>query len=222
MTKQQLTAPTIRHPPQIPAELSPDFLSAYATSTREAAEQAMKSLDTATNWALTLSLGILASVLNSSLIKGSALIGSEHLLLLSIVAAGYPMLTHFGIRAAKCYINIVRFAKLEREALKCNLLLEDGSPEVFKAALTTYHLNWKSPIRPWRIFMKVLLEFGFAYLFAIISFSFYFVSRGLKDDSNLPLIGALTLIPVLVELGIFSHSPYIKDPEPDHHSGKLS
>ncbi|MHB8744520.1 MAG: hypothetical protein ACYC9L_15555 [Sulfuricaulis sp.] len=200
---------------------TPEFLNAYATSAREAAEQAVKSLDTSINWALTLTLGILAFVVNSSVERGG-FAANKGVLLLAITAAGFPMLLHFGIRAAKNYINTVRFAKLEREALKCNLLLENGSPKTFTTALTHYHLCWKSPIGPCRIILKVLFEFGFSYLFALLMCTFWFISREIQNESYLRLTVVLAIIPMLIEVRIFSHSPYIKDYAPDENARKLS
>ena len=206
------------------ADISSDFLNEYATSARQAAEQAMKSLDTANNWGLTLSLailGILASMLGSPLLKGGAVTDIERVLLLVIVAAALPMLVHFGIRAAKSYINIVRFAKLEREALKCNLRLEDGSDDALRSAIIKYHLKWKSPIGRFTILKKVVFEFGFSYEILIIMFCFYAASRGLAFAECLAIL-LLALFVSGAELWNFSVSPYIRDPELDDESQKIS
>lgn len=203
------------------AHVTDAFLNAYASSCRNAAEQALKSLDSAINWALTLTLSLLAFVVNAGVIKG--LPNPEAaLLLLVVIATGFPMLVHFSIRAAKNYLNVIRFAKLEREALKCNLRIEGESKSEFLAALHNYHVGWKGPIGASRIVGKVLFEFGFFYLLAIVGGMFWYIARNVNESVYWVLVLVSAFVPILVELSIFSHSPYIKDGVPDSDARKLS
>lgn len=198
------------------------FLTAYASSSRQAAEQALKSLDSSTSWAVTFTLGILAFAINATVVSPNVT-SAGRLLVLAIVSMGFPMLVHFGIRAAKSYINIVRFAKLEREALKCCLQIEDGSAENLIKSLQLYHLAWRSPINRGRIVFKVLFEFGFFYLIAFLIVLAYFIVRDIPDLWQSWLVFVLlTVIAILLEVLNFSHSPYIKETVPDGDSTTLS
>lgn len=197
------------------------FLNAYASSCRNAAEQALKSLDSAINWALTLTLALLAFVVNTGVIKELPNTQAA-LLLLVVIATGFPMLVHFGIRAAKNYLNVIRFAKLEREALKCNLSIEGESKSRFLVAVHNYHVGWKGPIRASRIAGKVLFEFGFFYLLALAGGMFWYVARNVNESVYWVLVLVSAFVPILIEISIFSHSPYIKDSVPDADAGKLS
>lgn len=193
------------------------FLNAYVGSTRQAAEQSLKSLDASINWALTSTLGVLAFVINAFVIKGSAE-PDDRGFLMAILGTSLAMLVHFAIRASKNYLNIVRFAKLEREALKCSLKLEGSTADQLRTTVLKYHIDWASPLGIGSITRKVLFEFGFMYMLAFVGFMFWFVAQGSNPEKQwIWIVVALaTTIAVLIEILIFSHSPYIKHIELDH------
>ena len=130
------------------------------------------------------------------------------------------MIVHFAIRSAKNYLNIVRFAKLEREALKCNLKINSGSPKNFLDAVEKYHISWRSPLAVSTIVKKVIFEFGFLYIFGFVCFMYWVVARALPDEKiwNSWIVFLAVALSSSIEIGMFSHSPYIRDPAPDHDS----
>jgi hypothetical protein len=202
--------------PADPWDPSDAFLNAYIGSTRQAAEQSLKSLDASINWALTSTLGVLAFVINAFVIKGSAE-PDDRGFLMAILGTSLAMLVHFAIRASKNYLNIVRFAKLERETLKCTLRFKGATSDHLRKIVFKYHVNWASPLGIGTITRKVLFEFGFMYMLAFVSFMFWFVAQGSSPDKHWVwiVVALVTTIAVLVEVLIFSHSPYIKHIELD-------
>jgi hypothetical protein len=196
--------------------LTDQFLNAYASSTRQAAEQSLKSLDTSTNWALTATLGIIAFVVNALVIKSPVNLETCELLLI-ILGVGFCMLAHFGVRAGKCYLNVIRFAKLEREALLLNLRLESQTADSVLDAIEKYHISWRSPLYPSVILRKVLFELGFLYLAIFMGIAYWFVSDLLPAAKSwiCAVVLLVSAMVISIELTIFSRSPYIAKPAPN-------
>ena len=160
-----MTDPKIEplNPVQIESATIPTepMLNVYANSTRQAAEQSLKSLDASINWALTLTLAELAFVVNEVIVKGAASVDERILdLVLAAIGLGGAMCFHFSIRAAKNYLNLIRFSKLEREAIRCNFKIGSYSVEHLMRAIQSYHIEWRSPLGLRVIAKKVLFEFG--------------------------------------------------------------
>jgi hypothetical protein len=73
---------------------------------------------------------------------------------LLLVGGAASILVHFGIRMTKAYINIIRFAAIERICLQ--YMLDDSEADseqssrsqykIIEKTISEYHINWKSPI----------------------------------------------------------------------------
>lgn len=193
-------------------------LNAYANTARQAAEQSLKSLDMAVNWALTMTLAVLAFTLNLSVVMADSLKVHQRLELLMIIALCACILNHFSIRAAKSYLNVVRFSKLEREAVRLNLEIKPFSPTRFKKVVATYHLEWRSPLKGKTILRKILFELGFFYLALFLGILYIYVAKEVLSVEASKVICITAAIPLmcLAELVSFVRSPYMKDGIPNH------
>ena len=146
-----------------------DVVGAYLNSTRQAAEAALASLNTAVNWSLTLTLGVMAFTIQFIFSENATGFPTLFFSLL-ILAVTMAMIAHFAIRTAKGYINVVRFAALERAAL-AQIMISSSIPldeklrsyTNFAEFVQTYHMLWKSPVSLPVVFRKVLFEFGYLY-----------------------------------------------------------
>ncbi len=78
--------------------------------------------------------------------------------------------THFGIRSAKGYANVIRFSLIHRSIIQKRLQLPDVPSHAelkHLIDLYLYNVRWALPIRRADVFNKVLFEFGFGYLLSI-------------------------------------------------------
>jgi uncharacterized membrane protein len=197
-------------------EISEAFVLSYVEITRDAAEQALKSLDSSINWAVTVTLAVAAFVINA-VVRNQNLVADDLTVLIAVLSVTFCIVWHFSIRTAKSYLNLVRFAKLEREALKCRLQLEVTGGAQLREMIEKYHVSWISPLPEWKIVTKVLFEFGYIYLLFFILLLSWFAARQLPPEKW--YVGGFAMILVLValilELFQFSHSPYLKNVQPD-------
>lgn len=198
-------------PQRINFEDSEPSLLSYLNLTRQAAEAALTNLNSSINWALTLIIGVIAFVAQS--ISGSP---SDNILALAllILAVSLLMLVHFGVRTAKSYLNLLRFSLLEAATLR-HLLDGNNKAAPIRNSIKLYHLQWHRPITNGRIISKILFEFGFFYLFIIITCLYgYIVNLLWLKESNAVIVVLITFsVPIFIsiELLIFANSPYIQN-----------
>lgn len=192
-------------------EISESVVCAYISSMREAAEQSLKSLDSSINWALTSTMATLAFSI-SAIIENVRMDGDVIGFLLSILGVCISMQFHFAIRSAKNYLNILRFSKLEREAVKYAFKTEGADLSKLKTAIIEYHIEWKSPVTLGCVAKKVVFEFGFFYTAMISTMLFIFIAVKLPIEKFYEPIIILLLVIMgsICELFMFSHSPYIR------------
>jgi hypothetical protein len=193
-----------------------DVVGAYLNSTRQAAEAALASSNTAVNWSLTLTLGVMAFTIQFILPNASSELPTLFFTLL-VLAVTIAMIAHFAIRTAKGYINVVRFAALERAAL-AQVMMSSSIPldeklqsyTNFANFVQTYHMLWKSPVSLQVVFRKVLFEFGYLYHVALLATAFGYVTY-LSGSKQLPaaiIVLFLLGIVIIFEISRFLASAY--------------
>ncbi len=167
-------------------------------------------LQNATTWSLTILTGAAVVVgLQQDFPNSVSMVG---------LSAIFVLGTHFGVRAAKGYINVIRWAHIQRRILGA-VTGEVSKDDVFEA-IETYHIKWKSPITRWDLIRKCLFELGYFYilfgLMAAIAFGFF--SSTVSNASRLVVIIAVGL--ASYEVSVFFDSAYM-DVEPDDEARKL-
>ena len=196
------------------------FSGNYLAAMRSAAEASLAALNTSVNWMLTLSLALAAVVANSA-IGADATPGSRRFAFF-VLAGSFPVITHFAIRVTKSYINVVRFAALERAMLT---YLTDNSMQMSQLVevVREYHMSWKSPIAIRTMLGKLFFELGFLYPFLALLLSAGYLGSILWTDSSC-VVAAAAATAVLVacfEIGTFLKSSYAREVKIDETAQRL-
>ena len=196
------------------------FFGWYIQSARQSAEASLSNLNGSVNWALTITLAIAAFVMQF-IMRTDPVKPSDALFSLGILSITLSVIAHFGIRTAKNYINLIRFAALERKGLEAQILHVNASssPQDYNERLSQllntireYHIEWKSPVSKKKIFIKILFEFGFSYLILFLSAIYIYIATFIPIGQYpfVYLFVFAVAIALLIELLIFSNSPYVR------------
>ncbi len=190
-----------------PAPLIGAFLGNYLASTRAAAESSLAALNSSVNWALTLSLALAAITVNALFIVPAFL--HRELLVFLLLVASLPVMIHLGIRITKSYINVVRFAALERGVLSY-LTEPDSKFNGLLAMINDHHIKWRSPIPIRTMVRKIFMEFGVAYpAIGIIGAVFYLAPYAWADRPVFCVAAtAVAVVASIIEVCTFSRSAY--------------
>lgn len=125
------------------------------------------------------------------------------------------LLTHFFARAGKAYMNVVRYAAIQRRLTYwiLSVATPDGEHQAvsdIRDCITYLDLEWRSPVRPATVLRKLLLECGFAYLYMGVFGLVCFTAVGINTlASYLAALAALLLIVLEVRYGLL-RSPYLR------------
>jgi hypothetical protein len=123
--------------------------------------------------------------------------------------------THFCVRAAKGYINVIRYAALQRRIQMCLLLENDGTggPDCSAVVdqIKALDLEWQCPLKRRTVFYKLLLEFGFSYFYLLLIGIATYVATHICFTGAIVWLGALALVLVFVEFYFgLVRSPYMR------------
>ncbi len=137
------------------------------------------------------------------------------------------IISHFFVRSGKAYINVIRYAAIQRYIIskkldcKANLCSPDNF-ESLKYYIKRYHLEWSCPLKRTTVLTKLLTEFGFLYFF-IFNFGLlgYIISK-IQHSNTTIAIGLLAIIACYLEIycGLLL-SPYMRDIEVDKLAEKF-
>lgn len=196
------------------------FCGNYLASMRSAAEASLAALNTSVNWMLTLSLALAAVVANSA-IGANATPGSR-IFAFFVLAGSLPVITHFAIRVTKSYINVVRFAALERSVLA---YLTDNSIQMSQLVevVREHHMSWKSPISIRTMVGKLFFELGFLYPFLALILAAGYLASILWAVSACVVVAAAGTAALVAsfEIGNFLNSSYAREVKIDETAQRL-
>jgi hypothetical protein len=169
----------------------------------------MTYLHSTLNWGITITVGGIGLVLARASFP-------DQMSLLALLAL-LPVLTHFAVRTAKAYLNVMRWTTLEKHIIEEFLRRDDsGGWDLMRRRILTYHCAWASPLRFWHVVQKVLFELGFAYFFGIVvGLALYTAVR--VGASWTALLGwpiAASLVGAEIWMGLW-RSPYFRQVAPD-------
>ncbi|MFI7075141.1 hypothetical protein [Micromonospora sediminicola] len=188
------------------------FETSYLESLATEKTASLAELQNATTWGLTIiTTGTLFILGRSQFPDFLSLLG---LLVLTVLA------THFTTRAAKGYINVVRWSLIQRTLLAA---LADGSKNssAFQQALRTYHLGWSLPLRRRDVIWKALVELGFGYIFVLLVGAVVYCLVVLHPGLRHFLALAAAVLLIFFDLVVFANSPYMQRPVPHAEARRL-
>lgn len=201
--------------------MNKEFWLAYLPANKASTEASIANMNSAINWALTLVIGFAAFVAQALLSNQKALTREIGLVLLAMTGLAILMTTHFAVRAAKSYLNVVRFSLVERVMISA---LASGHPSSqtgmssVEDTYCQYVRDWKSPLPRIVVFRKVMFELGFFWLLLMLAFVYFSVWKSIPADKmGLEILALLaTFVGIFIELLIFRQSAYLRSvlPEP--------
>jgi len=147
--------------------------------------------------------------------------------LLSLGASlfGLIFLFHFAYRAARGYVNVLRFSYLLKKISLARIgdgldsqNWDEGILGQLRADIRTYHIDWSCPISIPRLVENMLTSFGFGYFFTFQIILIVYLIVDIWSVETIPGIIFSTVFAVAVLLweGIwgFSKSGYFKSIKP--------
>jgi hypothetical protein len=155
LTKMFAHGPTITMDDRSQAWLSETY---YAGLT-EKLNASIEYLHSAIAWSITL------TVAGVSVILTQARFPNERSLVLGVMLSLF--LNHFGVRAAKGYLNVVRFAAIQRRLTAWQLSRSEGDLNRLIEHIRSLDLAWCSPVRKRVVLYKIIFECGYGYFYAL-------------------------------------------------------
>lgn len=173
----------------------------FSTLSQEKAS-ALDQLHNATNWGLTLvSTAYLLAITKQDFPDTLSL----YILLVTLL-----MGFHFFTRTLKGYINVIRWALLQRVVLEKQLHQNSLSLDNIANLIELYHIKWSLPLRRSDVIIKGLFDLGFGYILSIglgtIIYACFNMCMIWVDWVGI-LVALLT---IGLELILFFRSPYMK------------
>jgi hypothetical protein len=181
-----------------------DLGSYYHRNLSHHITMSMTYLHTSVNWTITTIIGGGAAIILRDRILDE--VTAIYLAALTIVS------THFLVRASKAYLNLIRFTFLDRVFTEC-LSTEDFSR--VNAAIQSYHLDWKNPLRLRSVMMKMFFEIGYFYFYCLLIFPLVYIVAHLGTHAMYGLL-SITILASITEIwwGLWK-SPYMRQIEVD-------
>lgn len=194
-----------------------------ASTCRQAAEAALGQMNNSVNWSMTLSLAVAGFVAQLIFANSQGVTNVLLLALIIMMLVSTAVLVNFFDRTAKSYINVIRFALVERAALREAFSIDHGNKITLNTAVLEYQVNWKNPLKISTIVQKVLWQFGFIYWFLIQAvLTLYLVSQLTNTNHGwifAAVVGAWLII-IVVEIMMYRTSPYTRTALVDHDAMK--
>jgi hypothetical protein len=193
------------------------IVNVYFPALSQEKASALDQLHNATNWGLTL--------VTTAFLLAVTKQGFPDTLSLLILLIALLMGFHFFTRTLKGYINVIRWALLQRDItedqLRQNSTNQNEVVENIVNLIKKYHVNWWLPLRRRDVIIKGLFELGYGYILSIIlaTIIYVFFSMPMK---LVDWIGSLVgLFTIGFELILFLRSPYMKTVVPHDNARKL-
>jgi len=175
---------------------------------------ALDQLHNATNWGLTLTTTAFLLAVSKQ--------GFPDLVSLYILIVALLMCVHFYTRTLKGYINVVRWALLQRviveKRLQKNTIGSEDVASDLAILIDNYHVKWRLPLRRSDVFIKGLFELGYGYILGItLATTIYTVTRVAMGFAE--WVGVLiALATISFELVLLRRSPYMQMSAPNENA----
>lgn len=175
-------------------------IETYLPLLSEERSSSLVELHSATTWTLTLVSGaVLVVALQPGFPNTRSVIA-----LIAVFVVG----VHFALRAAKGYINVIRWAHIQRTIL--SLAAASGTVSQARRAIHDYHIGWQSPLKPRDVLMKCLFELGYGY---ILLATLGVLGYALSDAGGTWPVFVMSGVSVIasgLEVTFFARSNYMK------------
>jgi hypothetical protein len=193
------------------------IINVYFPTLSQEKASALDQLHNATNWGLTLATTAFFLAVTKQ--------GFPDTLSLYILLVALLMGFHFFTRTLKGYINVIRWALLQRVIVEKQSQKNSASSykedNDIKNLINQYHVKWLLPLRRSDVIVKGLFELGYGYILIIILatiiYSVINMCIGRSDWIGLA-VGSST---IGIELFLFLHSPYMKKAKPHDNAREL-
>lgn len=174
----------------------------YFRQLTEATTRSLNYLHSSINWSLTL---VTAGVAFQASARSEFLDRN----IVYILPAFIIIITHFFVRSAKGYINIMRYSTIQKMIISYTTYSSFRIDEI-RDCVETLDAQWASPIRMGTILYKLMFEFGFLYFYAfIVMFSAIMHPAIDLSCANIVVLTAGVVFAVLeVYFGLY-RSPYL-------------
>jgi hypothetical protein len=128
------------------------------------------------------------------------------------------LVSHFASRTAKGYINVLRWAAIQRIILRgiCDTIDESAA-----SAVMVYHIKWISPVHFRTVIGKLLFELGFVYLYAGIVALLFYTAPHVKGTTPIIALTGVTVVAIVVEFVSLRFSPYLRHVDVDAETRHL-
>lgn len=196
----------------MPEKIADWLISEYYSSLTRKINASLTYLHHTITWALTITIAGIGWIITGNDFP------NEKGMLLSLILLIF--ISHFFVRAGKAYINVVRYASLQRRITYNKLGIHESLGANNISALTQHilslDLEWSSPLRATTVIKKLLTEFGFGYFFVFTA------SITIYSLIKIPIIlinfaflkGTIIIIILEIVFGLI-HSPYLRKVEVD-------
>lgn len=205
--------------PSRPAEFDKWIEHFYKECGREVT-LAYTTLNQMKNWAI-----VIAGALLSGFAFGtSAITGSIQQFPNRLTFAGttlvFLFVLRFFVRAILCYINLLRWNRLQTECVETYLLprtkdtgrTRDKAEAQLQEAIRVFYFGWASPINRTAQLLSNL-KLGFGLIFALVLFFLVWGGVTLWSDQFVKALTVFTVGATFIEAVDFFQSPYFDDPE---------
>ena len=190
----------------------------YHSFLTEAVSASLQYLHSTITWSLTItSAGLGLIISQKSFPDFKSYIFSLALLLI---------ICHFFVRAGKAYINVVRYAAIQRyiiyHKLNCSPNNCSNGLQPIDYYIKRYHLEWRCPLNRKTVVIKLITEFGFLYFFSIAILGLIYVICKIQHSDLTISIGIVVGIISFYEIynGLFL-SPYMRETDVDNLAEKF-
>lgn len=184
-----------------------EFGLAYVASLATEKQTSIGELQNATTWGLTVATtGLVFLAGRSGFPDEQSLLGCAVLLV---------FVAHFMVRAMKGYANVLRWSLLQR-ILIADLLQphRTGISEESRAAIATYHGEWKLPVRRTTVVWKGMFELAFGYLLVASAGLMVYILTAIPWKWGFLPVVLVSVVASVAELLLFATSPYMKYSRP--------
>jgi hypothetical protein len=214
--------PTIPQTPNPPAEGEPsqpsepsldfDWVDTFYRECGREVTLAYTTLNQMKNWAMTVAAAALSGLAFGT---GSATYPNKYMFVGVVIV--YVFVLRFYVRAVLCYINLVRWNRLQSDCVELRLLprVKDNQPpktrialeSQFKEDLQNYYFRWLSPIdRKTQLISN--LKLGFGLVFALTIFFFLWGLINLWPERLVKALLVFAVGTTIVEFNDFSKSTF--------------
>lgn len=201
-------------------KIKTEFIAPYLSDLNGQVNGSISYLNQTISWQIAIFIG--------GSLASSAFQSADRYYSLFIAISLLAITLHNGARAAKAYINVIRFSVLRRSVVKLIVDRPEGDEFLYEIEnidvakkIQLFDIEWHSPISRKAIVYKVLIELGFVYqLLIILAILAYISITKFLVLEQISILGITLAIFGILLLELF-RSPYLRKVSIDSEAEQL-